>query len=78
MSFSSCYPKVLFMNKKKRMMLRTGAKPFLLLPLASSVMEQHHPFREYRCLLFLAVKERAIYEPVASTITYFQEVFRAN
>lgn len=47
-------------------------------PSASSVIKQHHFFREYRCLLFLAAKEHAIYKPVASTITYFQEVFRDN
>lgn len=60
------------------MLLRTSAKPFLKIPLASSGIKQHHFFREYRCLLFLAVKEYAIYKPVASIITYFQEVFRAN
>lgn len=57
------------------MLLRTWAKPFLKLPLASSAIKQHHLFREYTCLLFLAVKEHAIYKPVASTIAYFQEVF---
>lgn len=46
-------------------------------PSGSSVIK-HHLFREYRCLLFLAGKEHAICKPVASTTTYFQEVFRAN
>lgn len=59
-------------------------KPFLKIPLASPVIKQHHPFQriqvftppggQRRTFNQLQNKRHAIYKPLASITTYFQEL----